>query len=153
MKESTRYGLCCLASVVVSVAGIIFAVFATRNAADGGRGGAIGVSIALLFFFLNRDYGTKLYTKLIHDLPELKARLEQEGKVQAPAANAIVTPVDTRLAQLEKEVSTLVRRISIEAEGQRTQNIFLAVATAVGTIVWGFGDMLARCLINHFPAH
>jgi hypothetical protein len=149
MQEKNQYTAVAVISGLFSLVSVPFAVFVTRCANDGGRGGAIGVAIALLFLFITRDYGTKLYNKLVHDLPELKVRLERGAQTDPAPQNATSVPVDQRVAQLEREVAALVRQINIDAEGQREQNFHLAWVTAFGTLVWGFGDLLAKLWIQY----
>src|SRR2546421_12405953 len=148
MSENTRFWLVFSTSIVSSIGGLLVAVFVTRNAADGGRGGAIGPAVALAFMFLTRDYGAKLYSAVTRRLPDIEARiklLEQKG----PRGEKPAPPAEATLADLRTRVDALAAAIAIDAKGQKTQNAFLALATFVGTIVWGFGDLGAQILIRH----
>lgn len=156
MTQKQTYLTVFFISVAFSIGGIPFAAFVTKDAADGGRGGAIGSTLALLFIFISRDYGTKLYEALTRELPDLKARIEKK-KAGAPAGGEErMGTIEERVARLElkateakTELSTLVTRINIDAQGNRSQSIWLAVATCIGTMTWGFGDLAAKYLMPH----
>jgi hypothetical protein len=75
MTKKKTYLLNFFVSLAFLFGGLPSAAFVSRNAADGGRGGAIGTAIALLFLFTNRNYGIKIYTALTHELPDLQARI------------------------------------------------------------------------------
>jgi hypothetical protein len=142
-------------SAAISLGGIPFAAYVCKSDSDGGRGGAIGAALAFLFLFGTNDYGTKLFKAVTEQLPDLRARILRL-KTQA-AAPAEVTPptVEARVASLEQKISKietafdmLVNRIDIDGQGQRAQSIWLAVATVIGTIAWGFGDLVAKYLLH-----
>ena len=46
-------------SVVVSISGILIAIFVTHCKEDALRGGALGTALALIFMFIARNYGMK----------------------------------------------------------------------------------------------
>jgi hypothetical protein len=58
-----------------------------------------------------------------------------------------VARLELKAAEAKTELSTLVTRIDIDAQGNRAQSIWLAVATCIGTIAWGFGDISAKYLM------
>ena len=144
-------------SAAISLGGIPFAAYICKSDADAGRGGAIGAALAFLFLFVTNDYGTKLFRAVTKELPELRARVarlktqtEAPPEVTAPTVEANVARLEQKINKIESEVSTLVNRIDIDGQGQRAQNIWLAVATVIGTIAWGFGDLVAKYLL---PPH
>ncbi len=147
MSEKIQFWMVFVVSIVFSIVGVPFAVFVTKTAADGGRGGAIGTALALGFLFINRDYGTKLFTALSRRLPNLQARIKQlrtQSDGKTPAAER-----PAEISEVKKEVNALVGAILIDSKGQQTQNRFLALATFIGTMLWGFGDLVADYLLKH----
>jgi hypothetical protein len=148
MSEKTAAYLVMIACVGSSIGGMFYAAFVSKNVTDGGRGGAIGVAVALGFLFITRDYGTKFYTAVTRRLPDLKKTIEEikQGKSgEADKEKPAIT-----IAELEKRVNALVGALTIDAEEHKTQNVLLALATFIGTLVWGFGDIVAQHLIAHF---
>jgi hypothetical protein len=147
MSEKANFWLVFVASITFSIGGFLFGILVPGHAADAGRGGAIGTAIALGFLFINRDYGTRLYRTLIRDVPELKARidrLKQGARDSHPPVKTVLT-----IDELETRIEGLVNAILIEGEGHGTESRFLGLATFIGTIIWGFGDLGAQYLINH----
>jgi hypothetical protein len=45
------------------------------------------------------------------------------------------------------ELTALVESLEINSKGQKNQNIALAVASGIGTMSWGFGDIFAKWLM------
>lgn len=133
-------------SIVASVGGVAWAVI-SNHPLDGGRGGAIGTAIALAFMFINRDYGYRIYKAMVTRAPARAGEIAElrNGAVKPPASAAI-TP-----DQVKSELDTFVAAVVFDAGGQQTQNTFLAIATFISTILWGFGDKLADWLINVCP--
>jgi hypothetical protein len=143
-------------STAISLGGIPFAAYICKCDADAGRGGALGSALAFLFLFITNDYGTKLFQAVTKELPGLKARVARlKTQVAAPAevtlpdVEAKVARLEQKISKIETEVGTLVNRIDIDGQGQRAQSIWLAVATVIGTIAWGFGDLAAKHLLPH----
>jgi hypothetical protein len=121
--------------IAASFIGIIVAIFVTKDPTDGGRGGAIATAAALYNLFLNKGYGRRLFEARTKIIPELIQSFERMGKI-------------TPAPQLQEEVAKTLRvdlsdLFAREAHQQDRQNKFLAWATAIGTIVWGFGDIVA----------
>ncbi len=157
MSQKQMYLGVFFVSTAISLGGIPFAAYICKSDADAGRGGALGSALAFLFLFVTNDYGTKLFKAVTKDLPELKARVERlKAHAAAPAEAAPATGevkiamLEQKISKIETEVSTLVNRIDIDGQGQRAQSIWLAVATVIGTIAWGFGDLAAKYLL---PPH
>src|SRR6266404_1107794 len=157
MTQKQTYLTVFFISLACSIGGIPFAAYVCKSDAHAGRGGAIGSALAFLFLFVTTDYGTKLFEAVTKDLPELRARVarlktqtETPAEVTAPTVEANVARLEQKINKIETEVSTLVNRIDIDGQGQRAQNIWLAVATVIGTIAWGFGDLAAKYLL---PRH
>jgi hypothetical protein len=140
MSQRSRYGLVVLASILLSVGGILTGAFVTRPA-DGGRGGAIAVALAFFVLFVRRDYGARVYAALTKEIPAIKEEVSllRQSK-PAPAASA------PDIGQVKRQVTAIVSRLDTEADGQKIQNRALAWASCIGTIAWGFGDVLASWL-------
>ena len=89
---------------------------------DGGRGGALAVALTFAMLFLGR--GT----------PE--AALE----TPIPPGRSGVDPV----ANLELEVARVRNALASLLDWQRQEKLYLTISSVVGTVAWGFGDVLAR---------
>jgi hypothetical protein len=137
-KASVLIVFCCLLSIFTSVYGIKLAVEKYRPS-DGGRGGAIGVTIALVILFINRN-SVRIYQLRSKVIPALIASIRELTGGDTPQENIRV--VRGKLDSLEK-------MFSAKGRDQVFQNIFIVLATAIGTIVWGFGDLFAQWLIDH----
>ena len=73
MSQRLRYGLVVLASILLSVGGILIGAFVTQPA-DGGRGGAIAVALAFFVLFVRRDYGARVYAAITRKSRRSKKR-------------------------------------------------------------------------------
>jgi hypothetical protein len=141
MSERTVFWLVFLSSVVSSIGGLVFCVV-IRDTADAGRGGDAGAAIALGFMFVTRDYGVRLYQVLTKEMPDLKARI---ARLKNPDAPAITVKPD-----LSEKFDTLLDAIALDGQGRQTENRFLAIATCVGILISGFGEMIAVRIIQGF---
>jgi len=139
--QGTRYFLATGLSVCVSLAGILYAAY--RHSPEswdiGQRGGAWGVSIALVIFFARKNLGETTYRDELRKDPSL---LDEYNllKPSSQFANKELTRISLAIDS----------RFNIEAKEITLQNIFLAIASFVGTIVWGFGDWFAYDLHKLF---
>ena len=106
---------------------------------EGGRGGAIAVALALTALFATRNYAAEVYDALTSPAQDLQSRILKLTKGRLAEAPKLATP--------EQKMKALEARLKLEAEGQRMQNFWLALSTAVGTIFWGFGDLFAASII------
>ena len=109
-----------IAAIVLSLGGIAYAVL-WGVATDGGRGGAIAV--ALTFFMLFMGRGTAEAA--------LEAKLPSSGN---PAEDAAL-----ELARVRNAVAAML-------DWNRKEKLYLTVSSVVGTLAWGFGDSVAKCL-------
>lgn len=140
MSQRWRYRIVVLSAILLSLGGILIGAFVTEPA-DGGRGGAVAVALAFLVLFVRRGYGARVYEAIAKDLPALR---EEVSKLRQGAAPVAANAED--LAQVRRQVTAIVSRIDTEADGQQIQNRALAWASCIGTIAWGFGDVLAKWL-------
>jgi hypothetical protein len=132
-SRASRFWLLFSFCIAASFIGIIVAMFVTKDPTDGGRGGAIATAAALYNLFLNKGYGRRLFEARTKVIPELIQRFERLGKIN-PTPESQKEIAET----LGADLSNMFAR---EARQQDRQNKFLAWATAIGTVVWGFGDM------------
>jgi hypothetical protein len=140
MSQNARYGLVVVVSIVLSAGGILLAAY-SADPSDGGRGGAVAVAFAFFVLFIRRDYGTRVYKALTLELPSLKAQVARLRAGGDPSA-ANSEGVDS----LKRQVTAIVARLETEATGQKNQNVALALASVIGTLAWGFGDVIAKWL-------
>ena len=134
MSEKCYFHLIMWAAVVLSIGGVILAAFVLKEPSHGGRGGALAVAIALFSLFATRNYAADVYDALTRRSHEIKTRilkLTSEGQDK----NSPSSP--------EQKLNALEARLRLDAEGLRDQNMCLAIATGLGTIFWGFGDIFA----------
>jgi hypothetical protein len=134
MTEQWRFAWVLILSIMLSLAGVLIAVFWV-DATHGGRGGALAVALSLLALFATRDTSSRIYKALTERALRVRGNLEELRGGTAPVR---LSP-DERLDAFET-------KLRLDAEGSKTQNIFLAMATAFGTVFWGFGDLLALWL-------
>jgi hypothetical protein len=135
------YWIILLLSAISSITGIVAGGFFFEPA-DGGRGGAVAVVISLIALFTSRGYGTRIYNIIVNEI---------EGLVNIDSDTSNNAPVDREyvrehIQSLKIQLTALSHHLSLDATEQRIQNIFLAVSTAIGTFVWGFGDIAASHL-------
>lgn len=120
--QKTRLQLWMLASFAASALGIAGAV-ALDMECHGGRGGAVAVAIAFGALFTARP------------IPEdLIEALDDKGRATFDTRN-----VDDRIGRLRSAIAVMLDRQRLEAR-------YVAIASISGTLVWGFGDWIARWL-------
>ncbi len=104
------------AAIVASAGGVLYAVVSSGSASDGGRGGAIAVAISFWTLFLGRGTAEKA--------------LEVKLPTQSPEAE---------IARVRAAVASML-------DWQNKEKVFLTISSVVGTLAWGFGDIVARWL-------
>jgi len=109
-------------ALIASAGGVLYAVF-LGTAADGGRGGALAVAISFFALFAAR------------------ATPEDVLETKDAAGRRVVEtgPPVQRIGLLKTSVATML-------DSQRLEKIYLTGSSVTGTLVWGFGDVLARWL-------
>jgi hypothetical protein len=132
-----KYSAILIVAIALSAAGVGYAI-CTKNKDDGGRGGALAVALAFAVLFVSRGYGTRVYEILTVEGPEILKRLEE-----SPAA--VAEPEKTAA---EIKINALLAKERADADDQRIQNIFLACTSVIGTLAWGFGDLVAKKCIE-----
>jgi hypothetical protein len=119
-------------SLLASIGGLLCGAL-LGNPTIGERGGAITVALAFLFLFVRRNYGSELQEALSKPLPSLDPNSPNQQSPEDPQV-------------LRRDIDAIVNRLRVESSGQKAQNTVLAIVSATGTIVWGFGDLLTRWL-------
>jgi hypothetical protein len=119
-----------------SVGGIWYAIHESGCDADAGRGGAIADALALAFVFLGRAYAFRLFT--------LKMRLDQK-----PAESTKQINESEAIYIARQELSSFLRLVNGDQRYQAWQNGFMALGTVIGTLAWGFGDIIAYHYLHH----
>lgn len=119
LGQRARLTIWMVSSFIASVSGIVYAV-GWGTACDGGRGGALAVAIAFGALFTAR--------------PTLRRYIEAPD--ESGQAKFDARPMDDRVALLRSALAVMVDRQNQEAT-------FLTIASVSGTIVWGFGDVIA----------
>jgi hypothetical protein len=141
MSQSSVFKIILAVCIVASLAGILVAVCVTKDAADGGRGGAIADAIALSVMLVSRNYAARLYKIITRLRSESK---EEYGKHDETAVSRTVVR-----SIVKNEIDSLLNLLNVDAQSQKLQNRYLATATCIGTLFWGFGDWIARQFLAH----
>lgn len=141
MSTRSRFQVVLALAVLLSLGGVLVATFATQNSGDGGRGGAIAVALSFLILFVSRDVGSRAYTIFTEEAAELAKHVEKlRGSAAVPDENKPVIPDGVLIGALSAKAD-------IEATILKVQNGYLAFASVIGTLAWGFGDVAARYLL------
>jgi hypothetical protein len=125
IPQRPRYVLFGLASLASSIIGVLIAAH-NHCPSSGGRGGAIATIVAIFIVLLRPDYGLRMLNSRLDDL-------------------SLSLP-DTE--QLKEKVSYLIQAMRINSQGSTRLNIGLVIASMIGTIFWGFGDLIAQKMID-----
>lgn len=134
MGETFFLRLIATVCITSSIAGVLLSTF-LWDWSHGGRGGAIAVGLALLTLFATRNNARGVYGALTDETEGLKAVIDDFLGSDSDADNPI-RGADYKL----KKLDDLLKQ---EAQRQEAQNRYLAIATGVGTLFWGFGDLFA----------
>lgn len=109
-------------SVAFSFGGVAYAV-CFGQAADGARGGAIAVAVSFAALFAARS------------TPEDVVELRDAGGRRVVDAGT----TQERIGILQTALATMI-------DSQRLEKIYLTWSSTIGTLTWGFGDVVARWL-------
>ena len=104
----------------MSIGGIAYAVL-FGAAADGARGGAVAVAISFAALFAARSTPQKVL------------------QITDPLTGQLIV----KEGDQEQQIRVLSTVISTMIDSQRLEKKFLTWTTAIGTLVWGFGDLIA----------
>lgn len=136
-----------LVCLLLSAGGIIWGI-CVGQAHIGQRGGALGVALSFFMLFVGRDTSKSL---LNEEMPTTDPLPDDDHKAVATApiieddatkAEIESLRADLKLAQFELDSA----RASISAmlDWGAKEKIFLSISSVTSTIVWGFGDCVAR---------
>jgi hypothetical protein len=142
------------AAIALSAGGVAYAVCCSGRAVDGGRGGALAVAVTLVGYFLRTDLGPALRRFFTQRAPAIRDAIAtlrkakgSESAAGAPAAAASVkAAAPPEGAALEARLDALETQVRIATNSDRAMNRAFAIASAVGTLGWGFGDVAAGML-------
>lgn len=119
LSQKCRYWLVIGISTLLSIGGIVASVIFKI---DGGLGGALAVAFSFYVLFLRMNFGHRTF-----------ATLEERAKTRG----------EETLESLTGKLNALIARINVEEDGQSVQNQALALASCIGTLAWGFGNIIA----------
>lgn len=108
---------------------------------DGGRGGAIAVAITLAVFFLRRDLSADVRAAITQTGPAVDHALDGLGKDKKSSDDAART-----VEALRARIEALEAASQIQATSDGKMNRAVAIASAIGTLTWGFGDWIVTLL-------
>jgi hypothetical protein len=144
-STTQKYLAILILAIALSAGGIAYAVHCSKNQDDGGRGGALAVALAFVVLFVSRGQGAKVYDILADEGPELLKKIEAL-QVTRPALGETAGKVANN-PTAETRVNALVAKLRTDSNDQRKQNIYLAFTSVIGTLAWGFGDLIAKKFI------
>jgi hypothetical protein len=131
IAPSFWFGFVLLASIVLSIGGFFYGA-AHDPTTDGGRGGALAVMIAFSALFVRSDFALQSYRATAEVLPEIQRHIHDTlNKLKGE-----VSPVSTEppsLQELSDSVNGIFAMIRAIGADQFKQNIYVALASAVGT--------------------
>lgn len=133
MRSATLWGLT-IVCVALSLVGVLVAVV-LGEPNHGGRGGAVSVAFSFGFLFLSSLGSYRSIEKFDEAADEL---IRIVGSSESFEHKVEVN--STRIDKLKSDIDADIRR-------QRRQNKFLFGVGVFATLVWGFGDILAKYAI------
>lgn len=111
-----------IAASLFSAIGVAYAVLCSGDADDGGRAGSLVVALSFGFLFLGNRTSDKVYRILTEEIDILS--------IERPTV-----------------FDALKTRIDLQRQEDLERNRYLAIASVIGTLFWGFGDRLALTLM------
>jgi hypothetical protein len=94
--------------------------------------------VSLVALFIARGYGVKVYDIIANQMQEIGKSADRPQGMS----------VEERIQSLKNQLTGMGEQIRLNAEEQFEQNVFLAISTAIGTLAWGFGDMVTTGLLH-----
>ncbi len=132
--------LTAIASIVLSLLGIVYAVHC-GHASDGGRGGAVGCMLTFLIFFLGRPTPNRV----LSDPVEIAAgKQEPDPLIALPAASE--AELIAQAEAVKFEVGRVRGAVAAMLDLAAREKVCLSVASVASTFFWGFGDLIAAWL-------
>ena len=130
-----RFFVTMIIALALSVIGIVYAG-CWGNAADGGRGGALGCALTFVMCIMGRSDAQTALTE---------AGAAQGGVHGEPDSATLGEALD-QLAILKAQIGQLQASFLARLESVEREKIYLGVASAVSAIAWRFGDTAAAWL-------
>ena len=122
-------------SLILSVGGMILFHDQPTNA---GRGGAIAVAVSFFVMFVNYGSRHRTIAILVDEASTMKTLLAKfEGKKASETDR--IEALEARVNGLSK---ALVLSRNIDTTSSKSQNLMLAISSIVGTLAWGFADLI-----------
>lgn len=118
-----------VAAFAISAVGVVHYAHSEKTINYAGRGGAIAAVLALGVMFLRPNWGRRNYDRRMKLVPKTATPLEYQ----------------------QRQTAAIVAWLTIDASDQADQNKALFFASMIGTIFWGFGDVIATYLRAWFP--
>lgn len=139
-QERTRHKIVLFVAAGFALGGILIGAFWV-GPEHGGRGGAMAVALSFAYLFTQKDYSERVYTTIMKKskrLDDIFDRWDKENEKSGVVRG------------LQHEIRALRKSMRAQEKGNREQNKFSAIAAVVGTVAWGFGDLMASALLRGF---
>ena len=116
-----------ISSIASSLIGLQF-----FHGASAGRGGAIAVAFSFGILFFTTSRGNELLASATTNTPRIIAAMKEtvaDDKGGSPEPNSVLSAIVMDKGEREKDVLV--------------QSTLLSISGILGTIVWGFGDLIS----------
>lgn len=137
LKRHAPIGLL-VVSVVLSAGWIVLARN-SANSSDPGRGGAIAVALSFAYLFLTPSKGRETFAFLAQ-----KVLIVRE-EMMAPTDD-VAEQIGRLRDRMNRIADAIVGCQRLDDKAIARQNALLAASSVVGTLAWGFGDLIAKIL-------
>ncbi|MFM5886073.1 MAG: hypothetical protein ACKOQ3_12260 [Novosphingobium sp.] len=137
ISTGQAYGTLATIAILVSLFGLPFAV-AMNDPSHGGRGGAIGCAITFFLLFLGKST----------PIDALERPSRDGDDVLGEAKPATEAEIIDQLHRLKKQVLGLRASSAALLDGAERERFYVLVASLFCTLMWGFGDIFAKWLIQ-----
>lgn len=120
-------------SIILCLASLIFSIWVTEDPSDAGRGGALAVAISFVFLFSTSNQ-KKLFLESFRNRPIIPNSNAPKEDVKATEDVSDVGKILITSTYLDNLVNF-------------RQNLYLAASSVIGTLSWGFADLIAKYFI------
>lgn len=124
------------AAIGASLAGIAIGIWGS-DPMNGQRGGAAGCAMTFLMFFLSRPTASAALEAPLADVDE------DEGDVLLLPPPADQADAAAQIEGLKRITARLRGATAAMLDAADREKVYLAVASVVSTLTWGFGDRVA----------
>lgn len=122
------------ACLIFSLGSVPFAVYYTHKCVDATRGGAVAAALSLVIIFMTRREGSRFFAILTREAPRVRAMMAKIREASEPVSSVATT---------EDKADALISKAKVDDYIQELQNRYLVWSSAIGTLMWGFGDIIA----------